>query len=64
MWIFVWLSYVMSDAIFVATEHIIITAGDIDGIDETVFAEGISKVSKGFFVAGGNEVEVPIGVSR
>jgi len=50
----------MSNSIFATIEAIIITAGDVDGIDETVFAEGIGKVPKGFLVAGGDVVELVI----
>ena len=48
------------DAILTAIEDIIGTACDVDGIDEAVFAEGIGKVPEGFFVAGGDEVELVV----
>ena len=44
MWIFVWLSYVMFKSIFIAIEYVISTASDVDGIDESVFAEGVSEI--------------------
>ena len=58
MWIFVWLSYVMFKSIFIAIEYVISTASDVDGINESVFAEGIGKVPEGFLVAGGDEIEL------
>ena len=48
----------MSDTIFIAIEDIVGSACDVDGIDEAIFAEGISEIPKGFFVAGCNEVEL------
>ena len=48
----------MPEAILSAIEDIVGAASDIDSIDETIFAEGIGEVPKGFFVAGGNEVEL------
>ena len=50
----------MSDTIFGAIENVVGTACDVDGIDETVFAEGIGKVPEGFLVAGGNEIKLVI----
>lgn len=58
MWIIGRIANVMSDAILIAIEDIIIAACDVDGIDEAVFAEGIGKVPEGFFVAGGDEIEL------
>ena len=51
---------VMSDTILTAIEDIVGTASDVDGINEAVFAEGIGKVPKGFFVAGGDEIELVV----
>ena len=58
MWVFGRITYVMSDTILIAIEYVIGTACDVDGIDEAIFAEGIGKVPEGFFVAGGNEIEL------
>ena len=58
MWIVRHLAYVMPSAILVAIEYIISSASNIDGIGETVFTECIGKVPMGFFVAGGNEIEL------
>ena len=60
MWIISRIANVMTDAIFITIEDIVGTAGDVDGIDEAVFAEGIGKVPKGFLVAGGDVVELVI----
>ena len=51
---------IMSYTIFAAIEYIVCSTSNIDGIDETVFAEGIGKVPKGFLVAGGVETEFVI----
>ena len=50
----------MSYTILTAIEDIISTTCDIDGIDETVFTESVGKIPEGFFVAGGNEIELVI----
>ena len=49
---------VVPDAILTAIETMVCSTCDIDGIDEAVLAEGIGKVPEGFFVAGGDEVEL------
>ena len=41
----------------VAVEAVVGSAGDVDGIDETIFAEGVGKVPKCFLVAGGDVVK-------
>ena len=51
---------IMSYAIIIAIEDIVGTTGDVDGIDETVFTEGIGKVPEGFLVAGGDVVELVV----
>ena len=51
---------VVPDAILTAIEDIVGTTCDVDGIDEAVFTEGIGKVPEGFFVAGGDEIELVI----
>ena len=53
MWIVCSIADVVPDAILVAIENIVGTAGDVDGVDEAVFAEGIGEVPEGFLVAGG-----------
>ena len=60
MWIIGSIANVMSDTIFAAIEDIVCSAGDVDGINEAIFSEGIGKVPEGFFVAGGDEVELVI----
>ena len=60
MWIIGRITYVMSYTILTAIEDIISTTCDIDGIDETVFTESVGKIPEGFFVAGGNEIELVI----
>ena len=42
-----WVTHVMLDTILAAKEHIVCSACDVDGINETVFAECIGKVPKG-----------------
>ena len=49
---------VVPDAILTAIETIVCSAGDVDGVDEAVFAEGIGEVPEGFLVASGDEVEL------
>ena len=58
MWIFRRIANVMHDAVLTAIEAIVGTTCDVNGIDEAVFAEGIGKVPEGFFVVGGDEVEL------
>ena len=50
------IAYIMPVACFVTTVAIVCTTCNVDGIDETVFAEGIGKVPEGFLVAGGDEI--------
>ena len=52
------IAYVMLDTIFIATEYIIGTTCNVDGINENVFAEIINKVPKGFLVAGSDVVKL------
>ncbi len=42
--VFHWITDVMTEAIFTAIIHIVGTASDVDGVKESVFAEGIGKV--------------------
>ena len=58
MWIISGIANIMSDAILTAIEEIIRSTSYVDGVDEAVFAEGIGKVPKGFFMAGGDEVKL------
>ena len=58
MWIIGGIAYVVSDAVLIATEHVIGTACDVDGVDEAVLTEGIGKVPEGFLMAGGDVVEL------
>ena len=58
MWIIVWLSYVMFNFIFIAIEYIISSTSYVDSINKTIFAEGVSEIPKGFFVAGSDIIEL------
>ena len=58
MWIICLIADVMPESIFIAIENVVGTACDINGIDKAVFAEGIGEVPEGFFVAGGDVVEL------
>ena len=60
MWIISYITYILSAPILTAIEYITGTACDIDGINESVFTEGICEVPKGFFVAGSDEIELVI----
>lgn len=60
MWVICRITNVMPNNTFATIEHIISTASDVDGIDEAVFTESVSKVPKGFFVAGSDKVELVI----
>ena len=44
------ISNVMPNSILAAIEHIVIAASDVNGIYETIFAEGIGKIPEGFLV--------------
>ena len=55
-----WFADVMTDTFFIAVEHIVCTASDVDDIDEAVFTEGIGEVPKGFLVASGDVVELVV----
>ena len=52
------IAYIMPVACFVTTVAMVCTTCNVDGIDETVFAEGIGKVPEGFLVTGGDEVKL------
>ena len=43
-----------------AIEHILNTVGDVDGIDETIFTEGMGEVPEGFLVAKSDVVELVV----
>ena len=54
----------MTDAISTTTEHIIGTTSNVDGIYETIFAQGIGKIPKGFFVASSDVVELVVNATN
>ena len=58
MWIIGSIANVVPDAVLIATEHVIGTACDVDGVDEAVLTEGIGKVPEGFLMAGGDVIEL------
>ena len=58
MWILFGITNIMSYCIFTTIIYIIGSTCNIDSINETVFAKGIGKVPKGFFMTGGNEVKL------
>ena len=52
MWMLVIIAYVMRFAIRGAVETVAFAAGDVDGIGETVFAQGIGEIPKGLWMTG------------
>ena len=46
------IAYVMRFAIWCAVETVALATGDVDGIGETVFAQGIGEIPEGFGMTG------------
>ena len=46
------IAYTMRFAIWGAVETVALATGDVDGIGETVFAQGIGKIPEGFGMTG------------
>ena len=57
------IAYIMRFAIGGAIETVALASSDVDGISETVFAQGIGEIPKGFGMTGLYIIKVVVGTS-